>query len=41
MLSAVFAARAGAKHVYAIEASGVADKARENIKRNSLEGIIT
>lgn len=37
----MFAARAGAKHVYAIEASGLAHKARENIKRNHLEDKIT
>jgi protein arginine N-methyltransferase 3 len=37
----VFAARAGAKHVYAIEASGFANKARQNIKNNGLEEVIT
>ncbi|KAJ9106082.1 hypothetical protein QFC21_001221 [Naganishia friedmannii] len=37
----MFAARAGAKHVYAIEASGFANKARQNIKNNGLEGVIT
>ena len=37
----VFAARAGAKQVFAIEASGLASKARENIKNNGLESIIT
>jgi hypothetical protein len=37
----VFAARAGAKHVYAIEASGFANKARQNIKNNGLEDVIT
>lgn len=37
----VFAARAGAKHVYAIEASGFANKARQNIKNNGLENVIT
>lgn len=37
----VLAAKAGAKHVYAIEASGLASKARENIKRNGFESVIT
>jgi protein arginine N-methyltransferase 3 len=37
----VFAAKAGAKHVYAIEASGLAGKARENIVKNGLEDKIT
>ena len=37
----MFAARAGAKQVFAIEASGLASKARENIKKNSLENVIT
>ncbi|KAI5450050.1 hypothetical protein NCC49_003812 [Naganishia albida] len=37
----MFAARAGAKHVYAIEASGFANKARQNIKNNGLEDVIT
>jgi len=37
----VFAAKAGAKHVYAIEASGLAMKARANIRNNGLEGVIT
>jgi protein arginine N-methyltransferase 3 len=37
----VFAARAGAKHVYAIEASGLAHKARSNIANNNLEHVIT
>lgn len=37
----MFAAKAGAKQVFAIEASGLASKARENIKKNGLEGIIT
>ena len=36
----VLAARAGAKKVYAIEASGLASKARENIKNNGLEDVI-
>lgn len=37
----VFAAKAGAKQVFAIEASGLASKARENIKNNKLDHIIT
>jgi protein arginine N-methyltransferase 3 len=37
----VFAARAGAKHVYAIEASGLAHKARKNIANNGLQHRIT
>lgn len=37
----MFAARAGAKHVYAIEASGLASKARENIAKNGLTETIT
>jgi protein arginine N-methyltransferase 3 len=41
VLMTVFAAKAGAKKVYAIEASGLASKARENIKNNGLEQIIT
>ncbi|EKD01306.1 sulfite reductase [Trichosporon asahii var. asahii CBS 8904] len=37
----MFAARAGAKHVYAIEASGLASKTRENIAANGLQSKIT
>lgn len=37
----VFAAKAGAKHVYAIEASGLAHKARRNIAQNGYENVIT
>ncbi|UZJ55199.1 hypothetical protein CBS101457_004519 [Exobasidium rhododendri] len=37
----LFAARAGAKQVLAIDASDVADRARENIRSNGMEGIIT
>ncbi|KAK8849623.1 hypothetical protein IAR55_004958 [Kwoniella newhampshirensis] len=37
----MLAAKAGAKHVYAIEASGLAVKARENIAKNGLANIIT
>jgi len=37
----VFAAKAGAKHVYAIEASELAEKAREIIKKNGFSDIVT
>ncbi|KAL7425061.1 hypothetical protein Q5752_000749 [Cryptotrichosporon argae] len=37
----MLAARAGAKHVYAIEASGLAVKARENVLRNGLADVVT
>ena len=37
----MFAARAGAAKVYAIEASALADKARENIRKNGFEKVIT
>nr|XP_018260362.1 protein arginine N-methyltransferase 3 [Kwoniella dejecticola CBS 10117]OBR82520.1 protein arginine N-methyltransferase 3 [Kwoniella dejecticola CBS 10117] len=37
----MFAAKAGAKHVYAIEASGLAVKARENIRKNGFADTIT
>lgn len=37
----MFAARAGAKHVFAIDASDIALKARQNIKDNELGGVIT
>jgi len=37
----VLAAKAGAKHVYAIEASGLAVKARENIAKNGFKDTIT
>ncbi|WWC92751.1 uncharacterized protein L201_007710 [Kwoniella dendrophila CBS 6074] len=37
----MLAAKAGAKHVYAIEASGLAVKARENIRKNGFEDVIT
>jgi protein arginine N-methyltransferase 3 len=37
----VLAARAGAKHVYAIEASGLATKTRENIRAAGLSDVIT
>ena len=40
-LMPVLAARAGAKQVFAIEASGLASKARENIRKNGLDGVIT
>lgn len=37
----MLAAKAGAKHVYAIEASGLAVKARENIQKNGFTDVIT
>nr|KIR85864.1 protein arginine N-methyltransferase 3 [Cryptococcus tetragattii IND107] len=37
----MLAAKAGAKHVYAIEASGLAVKARENIQKNGFANVIT
>ncbi|WVQ66117.1 uncharacterized protein L199_004295 [Kwoniella botswanensis] len=37
----MLAAKAGAKHVYAIEASGLAVKARENIRKNGFADVIT
>ena len=37
----IFAARAGAKHVYAIEYAEIANFAREIVKRNGLEDKIT
>lgn len=37
----MFAARAGAKHVFAIDASDIALKARKNIKDNELDHVIT
>jgi predicted RNA methylase len=37
----VLAAKAGAKHVYAIEASGLAVKAKENIVKNGFKDQIT
>lgn len=37
----MLAARAGAKKVYAIEASGLASKTRDNIRANGLEDVIT
>lgn len=40
-LTPVFAAKAGAKHVYAIEASNLASKTRENIRANGLGDVIT
>lgn len=38
-LTLVMASRAGAEHVYAIEASGLAKKAEENVKRNGCTNI--
>ncbi|GMK55683.1 hypothetical protein CspeluHIS016_0207390 [Cutaneotrichosporon spelunceum] len=37
----MFAAKAGAKHVYAIEASNLASKTRENIRENGLGDVVT
>src|ERR1700730_11756266 len=37
----LFAARAGAKRVIAVEASGVAENARQIVKANELDSIIT
>ncbi len=37
----IFAARAGAKHVYAIDAAEIASYAREIVKRNGFEDKIT
>ena len=37
----MFAARAGARKVFAIEASGVGVKAEQNFKDNGFEDIIT
>ena len=37
----LFAARAGAKRVFAVDASPVAEKAEEVVKANGFEGVIT
>ena len=37
----IFAARAGAKHVYGIEFADIADYAREIVKKNNLDKKIT
>ena len=37
----IFAARAGAKHVYAVDNAEIAEYAREIIKRNNLETRVT
>lgn len=37
----MFAARAGAMHVFAIDASDIALKARQNVKDNGLGDVIT
>ncbi|ELP91880.1 protein arginine N-methyltransferase 1, putative [Entamoeba invadens IP1] len=37
----LFAARAGAKHVYAIERAGVSEKAKQVVKDNGYEDVIT
>lgn len=37
----LFAAKSGAKHVYAVEASDIAEKAEKIIQANGLENVIT
>ncbi|KAG8860892.1 hypothetical protein FRB96_003627 [Tulasnella sp. 330] len=37
----LFAARAGARRVFAVDASNVVEKARQNVKENNFENIIT
>lgn len=37
----LFAAQAGAKHVYAVDASGIARKAREIVKANGYDDVVT
>jgi type I protein arginine methyltransferase len=37
----LFAARAGAKKVFAVDAAPIAEKARETVKRNGMEDVIT
>ena len=37
----MFAAKAGAKRVFAVDASDIAIKAEQNIKDNGLEDVIT
>ncbi|GAA93513.1 uncharacterized protein L969DRAFT_95836 [Mixia osmundae IAM 14324] len=37
----MFAAKAGAKHVFAVDASSIAHKAERNIKENGLDDVIT
>ncbi|KAF9220251.1 S-adenosyl-L-methionine-dependent methyltransferase [Gyrodon lividus] len=37
----LFAAKSGAKHVYAVEASDIAEKAEKNVQMNGLEDVIT
>jgi protein arginine N-methyltransferase 1 len=37
----IFAANAGAKHVYAVDNAHIADYAREIVKQNKLQGVIT
>jgi type I protein arginine methyltransferase len=37
----LFAARAGAKHVYAVDASDIAEKARKIVQANGLQETIT
>lgn len=37
----LFAAKSGAKHVYAVDASDIAEKAEQIVKENGLENVIT
>ncbi|KAI6107141.1 S-adenosyl-L-methionine-dependent methyltransferase [Pisolithus croceorrhizus] len=37
----LFAAKSGAKHVYAVDASGIADKAKKIVQANGLSDVIT
>ncbi|KIJ59063.1 hypothetical protein HYDPIDRAFT_101466 [Hydnomerulius pinastri MD-312] len=37
----LFAAKSGAKHVYAVDASDIAEKAEKIVQENGLEGVIT
>lgn len=37
----LFAAKSGAKHVYAIDASDIAEKAERIVRENGLENVIT
>ena len=37
----LFAAKAGAKHVFAVDASDIAEKAEQIVKDNELENVIT
>lgn len=37
----LFAAKSGAKHVYAVDASEIAEKAEKIVRQNGLEDIVT